>query len=303
MSVVTAPIKIKTYQAAILRTERREPAYDPLRILWRRIWLIAALLIAALCLGLVVLVLMGPRYTADAMISLDFSRDQPVTGERSQPIATVDAAAVVDSVARIIRSRATANSVVTRLQLDKDPAYSSQSALGTMLSTARVMLGLERETLVPSPRDLAVTELMRQIAVTNEARSYVISIAATSPDPDQAAKLANTVALEYLRSQMLQQLTDAQTTAARDLATVSAVYGVRHPSYLRARAKLEELNTRLVSLRNGLSVDELTKLGMRQSFIAADKVLVPSSPSVRLILGIALGGALAAGVGLALRLR
>jgi uncharacterized protein involved in exopolysaccharide biosynthesis len=144
---------------------------------------------------------------------------------------------------------------------------------------------------------------MRQIAVTNEARSYLISIAATSESPDEAARLANTVALEYLRGQLLQQLTDARAAAERDLAELSLVYGARHPSYVRGRAKLEDLNTRLASLANGLSAGDLTKLGMRQSLLEADKVLIPSSPDIRLILGLLVGAALAGGVWLALRLR
>lgn len=299
-----APLKIEKDETTLLRAHYEGVARDTLRVLWHRKLLIMAILIAALFLASIALVLIGPRYTGEATIQLNFTREEPITGTKIQPIAAVDAVALVDSAARVIRSRATASAVVARLRLDEDPDFARESTLWRVLSGLRAALGLEAPT--PTPRDLAVNQLMRKITVTNDPRSYLISIAITTGDPERAAGLANAVALEYLRGQMLQQLADAQAAVERELAQLASVYGVRHPNYVLGRTKLENLQARLSALRvlpDRVPSEDTVKLVTGQSFVAAEKVLVPSGPNILLILGLAVGAALAAGIWLALLLR
>jgi len=154
----------------------------------------------------------------------------------------------------------------------------------------------------PSRRDLAVNELMRKITVASGTRSYLISVAATAGDPERAAWLANAVASEYLRGQTLEQLADTQAAAERELTQLSSVYGVRHPSYILARTRLDSLQDRLTALRDGPPDDESVRLVIGQSFVAAQKTLVPSGPRIILILGLTAGAALGVGIWLALQL-
>src|SRR5438874_9990266 len=169
---MTVQLKIETKETADLPAQYEQLAYDTLRVLWHRKLLISVILVAAVLLVSVMLVLIGPRYSGEAIIELNFIREVPTAGAAQiQPTASVDAAAIVDSAARVIRSRATASAAVARLRLDKDPAFARRSAF----SYVRSVLGPEAAT--PSPHDLAVDELMRQITVTNELRSYLISYA------------------------------------------------------------------------------------------------------------------------------
>jgi hypothetical protein len=142
---------------------------------------------------------------------------------------------------------------------------------------------------------------MRKITVTNELRSYLISIAITTGDPEQSANLANAVAVEYLRGQLLQQLTDAQVSAERDLNQLSSVYGVRHPNYVNGRTRLEHWDARLSAVR-GLPADDVVKLVRGLSLLAAQKVMVPSGPNITLIVGLTIAAALGVGIWLAWRL-
>jgi uncharacterized protein involved in exopolysaccharide biosynthesis len=293
--------KIEGYETPFLRAHYEGVARDTLRILWHRKMPIAGFVIAALSLASIALVLTGPRYTSEAVIQLNFIREEPATGMKIQPIATVDAVALVDSAARVIRSRATASAVVARLELDKDSDFAREPMLWRVLSGARSALGLEEAT--PTPRDLAVNQLMRKVTVTNDPRSYLISIAITSGDPERAATLANAIALEYLRGQFVQQLADSQAAVQRELAQLASIYGVRHPNYVLGRTKLESLQARLSELRSGSLADEAVKLVIGQSFVAAEKVLVPTGPNIVLILGLTAGAALACGIWLALLLR
>ncbi len=293
---MTVQLKIETKETADLPAHYEQLAYDTLRVLWHRKLLISAILVAAVLLVSVMLVRIGPRYSGEAIIELNFIREVPTAGAAQiQPTASVDAAAIVDSAARVIRSRATASAVVARLRLDKDPAFARRSAFSYVQSV------LGREAATPSPHDLAVHELMRKITVTNELRSYLISIAITTGDPEQSANLANAVAVEYLRGQLLQQLTDAQVSAERDLNQLSSVYGVRHPNYVNGRTRLEHWDARLSALR-GLPADDVVKLVRGLSLLAAQKVMVPSGPNITLILGLTIAAALGVGIWLAWRL-
>jgi len=293
---MTVQLKIETKETADLPAHYEQLAYDTLRVLWHRKLLISAILVAAVLLVSVMLVLIGPHYSGEAIIELNFIREVPTAGAAQiQPTASVDAAAIVDSAARVIRSRATASAVVARLRLDKDPAFARRSAFSYVQSV------LGREAATPSPHDLAVHELMRKITVTNELRSYLISIAITTGDPEQSANLANAVAVEYLRGQLLQQLTDAQVSAERDLNQLSSVYGVRHPNYVNGRTRLEHWDARLSALR-GLPADDVVKLVRGLSLLAAQKVMVPSGPNITLILGLTIAAALGVGIWLAWRL-
>jgi capsular polysaccharide biosynthesis protein len=294
-------LKIKETEASLLRAHYEEVARDTLGILWHQKLLIVGILLAALLFASIFLVLIGPRYTGEATIQLNFIREEPTTGAKTQSIATVDAVALIDSAARVIRSRATANAVVARLGLDKDPDFARESILWRVLSSVGRALGLEGVT--PTPRDLAANQLMRKVTVANEPRSYLISITATTRDPEQAATLANVVALEFLRGQMLQQLADTQAAAARELTQLSSVYGVRHPSYVLARTRLDALQDRLTALRDGPPDDDTVKLVIGQSFVAAEKTFIPSGPPIILILGLTAGAALGVAIWLALRLK
>jgi capsular polysaccharide biosynthesis protein len=292
---MTVQLKIETKETADLPAHYEQLAYDTLRVLWHRKLLISAILVAAVLLVSVMLVRIGPRYSGEAIIELNFIREVPTAGAQIQPTASVDAAVIVDSAARVIRSRATASAVVARLRLDKDPAFARRSAFSYVQSV------LGREAATPSPHDLAVHELMRKITVTNEPRSYLISIVITTGDPEQSANLANAVAVEYLRGQLLQQLTDAQVSAERDLNQLSSVYGVRHPNYVNGRTRLEHWDARLSALR-WLPADDVVKLVRGLSLLAAQKVMVPSGPNITLILGLTIAAALGVGIWLARRL-
>jgi uncharacterized protein involved in exopolysaccharide biosynthesis len=295
---MTAPLKIEKHEAILLRAHYEGVACDTLRILWHRKLLMAAILIVTLLVASIALVLIGPRYSGEAMIQLNF-REEPTTGAKTQPIAAVDAVALVDGAVRAIRSRATASAVVARLGLDENPDFARESTLWRVLSGARAALGLEGAT--PTPRDLAVNQLMRKVTVTNDPRSYSISVSITTGDPEQAATLANAVAMEYLRGQRLQQLVDAQTAVERELAQLSSVYGVRHPNYVLARTRFENLQPHLNALRDGSPAEYGANI-IGQSFVAAEKVMVPSGPNIVSILGLAVGAGLAVGVWLALLL-
>jgi capsular polysaccharide biosynthesis protein len=278
--------------------------YDTLRILWKHKPLVAAVLGIALAALSVALVLIAPHYTGEAIIQLDFIRNETVAGERVQSTAAVDAAAVVDSAARIIRSRGTASAVVSVLGLDSDPAYAHRSFPARALSSLWSVFGLP----TPTPRDLAVARLMKQTTVINDPRSYLITVAVTASDPERAARLANWVASEYLRGRLREQAIETHAAAEREMATLSSVFGPRHPSYLNGLAKLGRLTAELAAAREGVVAEEreavvaqdMVRFAAGQSLLPAEPVMVPSGPNAVLLFALTILAALAVGILLSL---
>lgn len=298
MSIRSVSFERNAISAPRIHYER--VVYDMLRILWTHKPLVAAVFGIALGALLAALMLIAPRYTGEAMIQIDFTRGETVAGEKFQSIAAVDAAAVVDSAARIIRSRGTASAVVAVLGLDNDPAYTRLSLPARALSAVWSAFGQP----APTPRDVAVARLMRQITVTNDPRSYLITVAVTASDSERAAQLANWVASEYLRGRQRQQAIEALAVAEREMTALSSVFGPRHPSYLTARAKLERLKAELAAAlegvvaeeREGVVAQEMVGFAAGQLLLPAETVMVPSGPSTMLLSALTILAALAAAI-------
>lgn len=278
--------------------------YSTLRVAWRHRRLVIAVLGVALATLLAALTFMAPKYTGEAIIQLDFVRSENVAGEKLQSTAAVDAAAIVDGSARIIRSRGTASAVVSALRLDNDPDYTQLSRAGRALSHISSFFGRP----APTPRDVAVTRLMKQITVTNDPRSYLITVAVTASNPERAASLANWVASEYLRGRLRAQATEAYAAAERELARLSAVFGPRHPTYLDALAKLDHLKETLESAGKDVATEQhdaavardMVRFAAGQSLLPAEAVMAPSGPNSLLLFVLTILAALAVGVLLSL---
>ena len=275
-----------------------------LRMLWRQRQLVTAVLGIALAALSVALLFVAPRYTGEAVIQLDFTRDETIEGEKVQSSASIDAIAVVGGAARIIRSRAIAGAVVSVLGLDNDPAYARPSLPARMLSPLWSVLGFPPTT----PREIAVARLMEQTKVTNDPRSYLITVAVTTSEPERAARLANWVASEYLRGRLQEQTIGAYATAEREMNTLASVFGPRHPSYLSGSAKLGRLQAALAASRDGVVTEErdavvardMVRFAAGYSLLPAEAVMVPSGPNIVLLFVLTTLAALAVGILLAL---
>lgn len=291
---MTEAIEKKVEEAPSLRAHYEMVAYKALWLLWHGKWLIAATTLAFLLIAVAGLAMTDPRYTSEAVLQFDFNREEPANGTKSTTIATLETTALIDGQVRIIRSRATANAVVTRLGLETDPRFAHQSVLSRGLATVRSALGHAEPS--PTARDLAIEAVMRMVRVTNEPRSYLISVGVTSDDPEKAANLANTVVLEYLRGQALREMAGAETATRRALDELSATYGTRHPTILRVQTRLEQLRARLKTLRDAVSPDDVMKLAEGPPLLSAEKVLIPSSPNISVVLALAVLAGLIAGI-------
>jgi len=272
-------------------------AFDTLHALWRGRKVIASFLAAGLVLSLLGLLLSTKRYTADAVVQLDFGQEETAAAKvKSPPVAAMDAGVLVESEARLVRSEGMARRVVTRLRLDEDPAYVSRGRL-TRLMSALHLPGADAPG--PSNIDLAARALGSRLSVTNDSRSYIINITITSNSPVESARLANAFAVEYLNDRVMQRLRASEASARSALADAVVIYGDKHPSLIQARANLAAALERMSAQERLAAVaegpDQLTP-ALGQGFTKAEPIAIPSGPNASAIFGIGMIGSLLAGI-------
>jgi uncharacterized protein involved in exopolysaccharide biosynthesis len=263
--------------------------YDAMvRDVVHRLWLwklwVGLAILGALAIATASLKYIGPSYTSEAIIQLDFNQNAPGSGSRG---VVLEASALVDSAARILRARSTAEAVVTRLQLDQGQQFQTRSLPSQMLAHFRTFLGIA--DLPPSPRERAVKTVMRQLQVSTDPRSYLIVISATSKTPEQAAALANTAAMHFLQEAALDKAKASRAAAAQELAAVAMTYGVRHYKYIQAQHQLEQLQARLDTMLKAMPADP----DLLQSLIPARPIFEPSGPNIPVFFAAAIAVALA----------
>ncbi len=216
-------------------------AFGTFGAIWRRRGLILAVTALGLALGVLALLVLKKSYTADALIQLDFGREE---GSRSGPAAgasgpALDAAALVESEARVLRSRAIARRVVDQLGLLGDPDFLrliGQPAWTTFLQEGiKVPAGPDGDAV---RSDLIALALLRNLTVTNDTRAYLINVAYTAADAGRAASIVNTFTDEYLRNRMEVSLNAAQRTSTWLSAQIQ-----------QTRAALDEAETQVNASR------------------------------------------------------
>ena len=167
---MTLKLDLEDRNAVDLGAHYEQIAGDTAKRLWRRKWWIAAFLPVLPSLAFLALVLMGPRYTAEALIEFGFNQKAAAPEAATKDtVATVDASVLVDSAARLLRSRPVAAAAATHLGLEKDARYTRNPPLLRALTYARSVLGLPEAD--STPLDRATNELLRRVSATAQPRS------------------------------------------------------------------------------------------------------------------------------------
>jgi Mrp family chromosome partitioning ATPase len=275
---VVTPTSARTFYEAY--------AFDTLRTLWRGKWILAACVGAGTTLALLALSLSGNSYTANAVVRFDFARNE--ADRQSAPSANLDAAVLIEGEAQAIRSSAMARRVVLGLKLDKDPAYTRIGLIRSLFTSSD-----SRTANI----DTAARRLMNQLSVTNNNRSYTITVSGSAGDPEWAATIANAFLQAYARSRTLQRLRETEATARSALAKASAAYGELHPALIQARTNMaaveesvrQELAAQAEITENMPAVSGLT-------FVRAEPEWLPTGPNPMAYFLVGLIGSLLAGV-------
>ncbi len=161
-------------------------------------------------LGAVYLLTARPCYTASALILIDNRRIGAVESSYAPNSASGEAASsLVDSQVEVIKAESIAARVVRQLNLVDDPGFKNAGAREGRFRKLKKLVASFFGSSAPEPANTAEANihwaadlLLRDLEVHRVARTMVLQVAYTSPDPVKAARIANAYADAYLTDQL-----------------------------------------------------------------------------------------------------
>ena len=162
-------------------------------MLWRQRKILGLIVGVALLLGLVITLLMTPRYRADVTVRIDNEAVKILEGQDLDPVVAVsDTNRYLNTQKSIVESRNLAEVIADALKLDASDAF-IESMGGT----------LPRDDLAPAHRQAArraitIGLLQQNVTMSVAPDNRVSTISFVSRDPALAAKIANSYAENYI---------------------------------------------------------------------------------------------------------
>src|SRR5206468_4093975 len=181
-----------------------------------------------------------------------FRADAEKSAERDR---TVDQEAVTSQV-QLALSRDLARQVIKQLKLGELAEFDSTLRGVSLMRYSLGFLGLAKDPLSMTPEERVLESYFERLAVFPVDKSRVISVEFQSSDPELAARVANTVADNYLAVQ--QTARQEQTRAAG--RWLSGEIDVLRKRVAEAEAKVEEFRakTNLFMGTNGTTLSNQT---------------------------------------------
>lgn len=303
------PFETEAIARAGLRSHYEASIADTLLSLWRWRRILAALLFTGLFFGWISLISTPKQYASEAVFQIDFARGENRLGP---PTATADSAALVEGEARILRSRQIARHVVVQLNLDKDPEFMSRSGIVSVIRRLLQPAGISNTVKGPGTPDVstavreaaverATSNLMRDVRISNDIRSYLITISVTANAPEKAASIANALAAEYVQNRLIQKLSEAEIDAASALHAAEKIYGEKHPNMIQARSNLAAVREQLQLAEHAEPGDTAIASPLPSQLVsAAQPVAIPVGPNAMVFLLLPALASLAMGICLVL---
>lgn len=171
-----------------------------------RLW-IALIMLSFLALGVIATLLMTPIYQAGAAVQIDQEAKKVLGTEQTDASASIqDAERFLKTQVGVINSRAVSRAVAQELRLfNNDKFLKAMNETGTVKATAQV-------PIADAKREKVLELLRKNLFVELPPDSRIVRIGFSSPDPALTARVANSYAENYIRSN-LQRKFDASSYA------------------------------------------------------------------------------------------
>jgi uncharacterized protein involved in exopolysaccharide biosynthesis len=276
--------KFESARIELAAVEHRsgEVLQSALASLWRRKRLVLGIAAIAVVLGIVAVLVMPARYTAEAYIRGGFDGAYAVTktdDASSSGSISLDLVRVIETQSRWLQTQELARRVVQQLGLQR-----LTPDVGDSVDTR-------------GDQDaLAAAKLLRRLSVTSDSRAYLITVGYTSSDPDLAELVANTFVAEVLRSTKVQVLFQQRAVIQSKLLSQLSKFGEKHPKVAELRSQLVTINDALE--RQMKESPEAILLTAGENVTSA--IAAPSSPHPLRVIGLFLLGGLLISIGVAL---
>ncbi len=221
-------------------------------VLRREKWLVVGLIIASLVLAFLHLQRVPPVYTSSAQVLLDTRQERVLNTEQVVSNLTASNYVVAGEV-ELIRSNLLMGKVVDALDLVNHPAFDPRippepgfpemivNGIRSLITRPATEAELMREDDI---RARTISKLQAAVTVSQVGISYAIRITARADSPEQAARIANAIAEQYVQDQL----------AAKRDATIRAT-GWLEERVAELSDQLEEADEAVVAFRTALTAE------------------------------------------------
>jgi capsular exopolysaccharide synthesis family protein len=170
-----------------------------LNILKRQKWILIGSVLVAAIAGLVITVLMTPKYTAEAKLEVQRESARIVNMQSVEPEGSTVDLEFYETQWGLLRSRTLAERVATELRLYEDPKFFEMFGLteeAEQLTERRGGAGgaAGRQKRIDDAADV----LLKHVTVSPQRLSRLVDIGFTSPDPQLSTRVANTWAKAFI---------------------------------------------------------------------------------------------------------
>lgn len=160
--------------------------------------LIGSFVAGCLVLAVGYLLITPKQYSATAEMIIDPRKSNEFQQQSSASMVAPVDSAVVESQGEILKSENVALAVIKDLDLVNNPTFSEPRGLtGILTSIVRTVFSGEPPTDYKRLRE-TVEQFQNRLTVKRVGVTYVFEISFLSPDPEQAAQIANAVAEAYV---------------------------------------------------------------------------------------------------------
>ena len=163
-------------------------------IVYRSRFWIAAIMALFIVAGIVVTLLMTPRYRADAAVQIDQEAVKVLGTEQSESSASIqDTERFLKTQVDVINSRAVARAVANELRLFNGDRFLEQ------MRDNKDVEATSSVSLADAKRERVLKVLQENLSVDLPPQSRVVRITFTSPDATLAARIANSYSENFIR--------------------------------------------------------------------------------------------------------
>jgi polysaccharide biosynthesis transport protein len=182
--------------------------------LWRKRWKILRPTILVGLVTLIVVQVITPRYQSESRVIVEGRDNVFLRPEADKDLMDRNAVdqETVTSQAQLILSRDLAKDVIAKLKLDELPEFDSTLGGVSPVKAVLGMLGIIKNPMSMTPEERVLEAYYDRLTVFPVEKSRVIVIDFLSEDPELAARVANTIADDYL--QLLRKVKQEQAQTA-----------------------------------------------------------------------------------------
>lgn len=173
----------------------------------RHRWIVLGIISACLVIGLVITLLMAPRYTAKAQLEISREQKQITNVEGLDSSQAGQDNEFYATQYALLRTRPVAEKVARELRLGQDESFFEAHGYNDVLS---------RPDIVGNPaaaERMAIGLLLKNVTITPLRTSRLVDVSYTSRTPELSAKIANAWVQAFIAANMDRQL--ASTADAR----------------------------------------------------------------------------------------